>query len=114
MEKIFAIVWAFLNSPIGLTLAGSIVAWGLTRFIFKKPLWNKYWGTIISAIRYAEKEIPDNSEDKSIKKLDAALKYVLKVTDFKPTKKMKAALREGIQIVHSEEETPKIIRGDEE
>jgi hypothetical protein len=74
-----------------------------------RPGWSKYEGTIISAIRFAEKAVPDNAENKSLNRLDKALKYVLAVYEEKegksPSKAVKAELLEGIQLVHNDLET---------
>lgn len=99
-------LWTFLNSPVGITVIGSIVAYALSKLYTAKPAWQKYEGAIISAIKYAEKAIPDDAENKSLKRLDEALDYVLevfeKVNERNATPQETAALTEGIRIVHDE------------
>lgn len=106
MEKFLELLWNVLNSPAVITALAGLLLYGLNKLYDKKPGWSQYEGTIISAVRYAEKVIPDSSESKSLAKLDKALKYVLEVYESKEGKpasdKVKSELREGIQIIHTE------------
>jgi hypothetical protein len=63
----------FINSPIGITIISAIVAWLLSKLFTAKPEWQKYQGTIIAAIKWAEKVVPDNSPDTNVQRLNAAL-----------------------------------------
>jgi hypothetical protein len=98
-------VWAYLNSPLGITVVGAVVAFLIAKLFAAKPGWAKYQGTIISAIRYAEKAIPDGSPNTSIARLDAALKYVLAVIEESekrtPSEAEQAILKDGISLLHS-------------
>ena len=93
-------LWVFINSPFGITIVVGIFA----NVIAMKPLWKRYEGTIIAAIKYAEKLIPDDTENKSKARLDAALKYVLeifeRVNQRSITEKEKHELIEGINLTH--------------
>jgi len=99
-------VWAAMNSPIGITVAAGIVAWLLERVFLALPAWKAYEGTIIGAIKYAEKEIPDDTENKSLARLDAAIKYVLEVYqacgERPPSPRLLSDLRETISVKHAE------------
>ncbi len=101
--------WTFLNSPLGIGTMAALVLWLLNFLYGKKPDWQKYEGTIISAIKLAEKEIPDDVSNKSLSKLDSALRYVLRVyteaNNKRPTQDVIDNIREGIQIKHAELET---------
>lgn len=98
-------VFEFINSPLVVTVAASVCIWLLGKVYTKKPTWQKYEGTVIAAIKAAEKAIPDNSDNKAVKRLDEALKYVLtvfeKVEGRTATAAEKAEIAEGIQIVHN-------------
>lgn len=95
-------VWPFLLSPAFVGLIALVIA----RMFAARPLWEKYAGTIIAGIKYAEKQVPDDSPNKSVQRLDAALKYVLRV--YEQTKGAAATpaeaqqLAEGIQITHAD------------
>ena len=106
MMQVLTVIWNGLNTPAGLTIAGSIVAWLLVRLYAKKPDWKNYEGTIIAAIKHSEKAIPDDVENKSLARLNCALQYVIKVYEqvnqTTISNAMSAALREGIQIKHAE------------
>jgi hypothetical protein len=81
------------------------VLWLLNRLYAAKPTWQPFEGTIIAAVKWAEKEIPDDTPNKSLVRLNAALNYVVKVYEQArgtATEQVKAQLREGIQIVHAE------------
>jgi hypothetical protein len=105
METIFALIWTFLNSPIGMTLVVSALGAILGKIYLSKPLWKKYEGVVISAVKMAEKAVPDGSENKAVARTDAALKYIIKVLE-ESGKKVKskeiAELTSGIAIVHDE------------
>ena len=109
MMTALKVVWEVMNSPIGITAAILVMSWILNKMYSKKPLWKQYEGTIFAAIRKIEKAIPDSN--KSLEKLDAALKYVCDVyearTGKSATDAVKADFEEGIQIVHATVEDKK-------
>ena len=99
-------LWTLLNSPAGITLVAGALLWGLNRLYAAKPGWADYEGTIVAGVKWAEKQIPNDSPNKSLAKLDAALRYVVKVyTEARgkePDKKTVAELKEGIHLVHDQ------------
>jgi len=107
--QFFALVWGVLNSPAGITAVAGFILWLLNKVYAAKPAWRAYEGTIIAAVKFAEKEIPDDSPNKSLARLDAALKYVLQIyeqaTGKGATPEVEAGLKEGIQIKHAELES---------
>jgi hypothetical protein len=104
MKAVIEAVWQLMNSPVGITAVAGLVLWALNRLYTKRPAWKRYEGTIISAVKAAEKAIPDDTPSKSAKRLDAALRYVLRVYEEvegrRPTKAEVAELTEGINITH--------------
>ena len=112
MEAIMNLVWAFLNSPIGMTLVVSAVGSIVAKIYLSKPLWKKYEGVLISAVKMAEKAVPDDSESKGAKRLDEALKYTLRLFDslgvsVKP--KDKPEIVAGIMKVHEKVEADGVL-----
>ena len=109
MEKVLGIVWDVMNSPAGITAMAGVFLWLLNRLYAKKPLWKRFEGSIISAVRFAEKEIPDDTPGKGLARLNAALKYVLRVYEEAKGRKADAGavheLKEGIQVVHDRLDT---------
>ena len=103
---IWQVTWDVINSPAVIALLAGGLLWLLNKLYAKKPAWQAFEGTIIAAVKWAEKEIPDDTPNKSINRLNAALSYVVKVYEEargKPADaKVKAELREGIQIIHAE------------
>ena len=99
-------LWQALNSPLAIAAAAGLILWLLNKLYAAKPTWQAFEGTIIAAVKWAEKEIPDDTPNKAFNRLNAALNYVIKVYEEargKPADaKAKADLREGIQIVHAE------------
>jgi len=95
-------LWTALNSNVGLVTVAGLYLWLFNRW--RTPAWAGYEGAIISAVRFAEKQIPDDVDNKSLAKLDAALNYVLRVyeqvTGKKADTKTQQAFREGIQRTH--------------
>ena len=106
VTAIMEIVWKVLNSPAVIALLAGGLLWLLNKLYAAKPAWQAFEGTIIAAVKWAEKEIPDDTPNKALNRLNAALNYVVKVYEEargKPADaKVQAELREGIQIVHAE------------
>ena len=105
-ENVLSLVWSVVNSPVGIAAAAGLMLYLLNRLYAAKPAWQQFEGAIISAVKLAEKEIPDDVPNKGLARLNAALQYVLKVyqeTEGKrASEKVAADLKEGIQIVHAE------------
>jgi len=105
VEGILKAVWEVLNSPAVIAALAALVLYALNRLYAREPLWQRYEGVIVKAIRFAERQIPDSTPNKSLARLDAALKYVLAV--FEEVEQRRASrsevreLREGIQIQHA-------------
>ena len=101
-------IWDLLNTPIGISAVAGGILLGLNRLYAAKPEWAAYEGTIISAIQFAEKMVPDDTQNRPIAKLNTALSYVLKVYDSthkrKASKKLQSSLVQGIQIQHEKME----------
>ena len=99
MEKTLETIWTVVNSGLGITLLASLVLYILNKIYSKKPAWSAFEGTIISAIRWAEKQSDGN-------KFDEALKLVIKVyeetTKKRASAKVQAELKEGINIIHND------------
>lgn len=106
MENLLETMWAVINSPAGITAMASMVLWGLNRLYASHPAWVKYEGSIIEAVKFAEKSIPDDVENKGLRRFDIALQYVLKVfrevEKRDPKEQEKHELAQGISIVHSD------------
>ena len=105
-ELLGATLWTFLNSPTGITLLGGAILWLLNRIYAAKPMWKQFEGTICDAIRTAEKLIPDDTPNKGLAKLDAALELVLAAFESAKGRAAKpaeeAALKNAIQLKHNE------------
>lgn len=99
-------LWNVLNEPfaIGLLAVGFIAL--LDYIHSRKPTWEKYTGAVIEAIKAAEKVIPDDTENKSIQRLDAALKYAVKVIEDAENRKLGDRevddLADGIKQIHAD------------
>jgi hypothetical protein len=101
---------AFLLSPTGAALVVAILYYVYKVVIQKVPvieeLKDNYLGTVIAAVKFAEKQVPDDVENKAIAKLDLALKYVLDVYASRegmvPADNIANGIKELIQVVHSE------------
>lgn len=94
----FAVIWAAL---VGLFF------WLSSKFNPFQEKWREWEGSIITAIKLAEKEIPDETPSAGLAKLDAALRFVLKAyadahNGKQPPAKLIEQLKQGIQIKHSE------------
>ena len=104
MSAILESLWQALNTPAGVTAMAGLLLWLLNRIYAAKPAWKRFEGAIVSAVKFAEKEIPDDTPNKGLRRLDMALDYVLRVyyeaTGKVARKKTVASLKEGIQLTH--------------
>jgi hypothetical protein len=111
---IWQVMWDVLNSPAVIALMAGGLLWLLNRLYAAKPAWQAFEGTIIAAVKFAEKEIPDDTPNKALYRLNAALNYVVKVYEEARGKPVdaqtKAELREGIQIVHNELDAQGVLK----
>ena len=98
-------IWSILNSPAAITAIAGGLLWLLNRMYTRKPTWVRYEGTIIAAIKAAEKAIPDDVENKSLLRLNNALQTVLdlyaKIEGKRADEATQAEMAEGIQIIHA-------------
>jgi hypothetical protein len=105
-HEILNTIWTAINTPVGITVMAGVFLWLLNRLYAAKPAWAAFEGAIISAVKFAEKQVPDGTPNKGLARLDAALKYVVKVYEEtkgkKPSAKTVAELTEGIQVVHND------------
>ena len=105
-EFIGGVVWAALNSPVGITMAASAALWLLNKVYAARPEWQKYEGALIKAVRWAEKEIPDGTTNQHLKRADLALQYVLaayeRINGFRADSRTREQLAQGVEIVHSD------------
>ena len=101
----------FLNSGIGFALvwAGMVglFMWLASKFNPFQEKWKAWEGSIITGIKLAEKEIPDDTPNSGLAKLDAALRFVLKAyadanNGKQPPAKLVEEIKQGIQIKHSD------------
>lgn len=106
MSDVLTVVWGALNTPVGVAIVAGIILWALNRLYAARPTWRQWEGTIIAAVKHAERIVPDDSPAKPLRRLDEALRYVLRVyeatTGRRADEAVQAELREGIQVKHAE------------
>jgi len=105
MDTVLQTLWAVANSPAVVTALAGLLLYAINKLYLKKPLWAQYEGAVIAAVKFAEKEIPDDVANKSLQRLDTALRYVLKVYEQaqgrKATEAEVAEFTNGIQVKHA-------------
>jgi hypothetical protein len=104
-------VWAFINSPLGFAVIWAAMV-GFFIFLASRlnpfqEAWKKYEGSIITGIKLAEKQIPDDTPNAGLAKLDAAMRFVLKAyaeanSGKQPSARLVEQIRQGIQIKHAD------------
>lgn len=108
-ETIITTIWTAINSPAAISVFAGAVLWLLNKVYAAKPAWKQYEGAIISGIKFAEKNIPNNTENAGLKRLDCALQYVLQVyaeTEGKAaTPAVIAEIKDAIPQIHVELES---------
>ena len=101
---ILKMVFEWMNTPAGIGVVAGVALYIINWVYSRKPLWEQYEGAIISGVKMAEKAIPDDTENKSVRRVDEALKYILEVYECvknrKATQKEKALFVEGIARIH--------------
>ena len=104
-------VTQFFNSSFGFALiwAGvvGLFIWLASRYNPFQEKWKEWEGSIITGIKLAEKNIPDDMPNAGLAKLDAALRFVLKAyaeanNGKQPSAKIIEQIRQGIQIKHED------------
>lgn len=104
--KIIQAAWEIINSPAIIALVAGGMLWALNKLYAAKPTWKAFEGTIIAAVKWAEKQIPGDVSNKALRKLDAALQYVVRIYEQATGKAADHAVRQdltqGIQIIHAE------------
>jgi len=100
-------VWQQLGTPQGLAAIAGMFSWLIAKLFTRKPKWkeyfDKYKGTMLSAVKLAEKEIPDGTENKSMARADQALKYILSVHQ-ELNRASAEDLKQALSVVHDEAE----------
>ena len=106
-------IWELVNSPFFVTTVATVVVFLLNKLYGSKPEWKKYEGSIIQAIRWAEKAIPDGTENKHMERFKHAFQYVLnvfaEVEKRQPSLEEERGLRDGIEIVCAELSAKEIV-----
>jgi hypothetical protein len=76
-----ALIWAFINSNVGLALVGGLLVFLLGRFFKARPEWetlfHKYRPAFFDAVRQAENAISPTTATPALAKSKAALQYLL-------------------------------------
>jgi len=113
LEILVGVIWAALNSPVGVTTIASIALWALNKIYVVRPEWQKYEGAIIKAVQWAEREIPDDATNTHVLRADLALKYVLKayerINDKRADARMAEQLAQGIEVIHTDLESAGVL-----
>lgn len=108
-------LWDLLNSPAGIVFVAAALLYALNKIYDRRPAWRAFEGSIISAIKFAEKIISDDTKNAGLQKCDEALRYVVKVyaeTRGKaPNRKLVESLREGVKIIHAQLEAAGTLGG---
>ena len=111
LTDLFEAINAFFNSGVGFAITWVAVVgffiWLASKFNPFEEKWRQWEGSIITAIKLAEKQIPDDTPDAGLAKLDAALRFVLKAyaeanNGKEAPAKLVEQIKQGIQIKHAD------------
>ena len=113
LDLVLAAVWTIANSPAGVTAIAGIVLWALNKLYAWRPEWQAYEGAIIRGVRWAEKEIPDGSENTHLRRADLALQYAIRAYErmngYRADARMREQLAQGVEVVHAELESANVL-----
>ena len=105
-------VWTFVNSPMGLTIIGFLLMMVAGKIFTKKPKWKElvlaHGPLLMQAVKKAEKEIPDDTSNKGMNRLDQALKFLIALEP-KLYKQKEEDLKKALTAVHTTAEANKNI-----
>lgn len=101
-------LWAFLNSNLGVTGVVATLAWFFKNLFLWKPEWkvvfDKYHPLILQAVKYAEKQIPDDTPNAGLARFDAALRWLEQVDSQITDNHSAQAVRMAINATHAQAE----------
>jgi hypothetical protein len=94
----------FMNAII--TALAGVATWAVAKLFTAKPAWKKYEGLLITAVKAAEKIIPDDAPNKSLARADAALRvfnerYAVAYGKF-PSDAIVTVARLALPIIHDQ------------
>jgi len=94
----------FMNAII--TALAGVATWAVAKLFTAKPAWKKYEGFLITAVKAAEKIIPDDAPNKSLARADAALRvfnerYAVAYGKF-PSDAIVTVARLALPIIHDQ------------
>lgn len=110
-QSLLPILDHLFNSGLGLGVIWLLLVllffWLASKFNPFQEKWRQWEGSIITAIKLAEKQIPNDTPDKGLAKLDAALRFVLQAyadanSGKAPPDQLTEQLKQAIQIKHDE------------
>ena len=102
---------SFFNTGFGFAITWLVMVgvflWLASKFNPFQEKWKEWEGSIITGIKLAEKEIPDDTPNAGLAKLDAALRFVLKAyadanNGKQPSDALVEQIKQGIQIKHAD------------
>ena len=109
MNQFLAALLAIIDQPAVVTAIAGLVAWLVAKLFTAKPAWIKYEGLMLAAVKWAEKIIPDDAENKSIRRADAALNQFILLYErnhgASPAPSLVIAVRDALPIVHDHAES---------
>jgi len=112
-EIALGVAWTALNSPVGITTAASLALWILNKVYAARPEWQAYEGALIKGIQWAEREIPDDCDNKHLRRADLALQYALRAYERMNGKRANARMQEqlamGVECVHADLESAGVL-----
>mgnify|MGYP003607525926 CR=1 FL=1 len=98
-----------LESPAVQTAVLGAIAWAFVALFERRTGWIKYKGYIIAAVKWAEKTVPDTTENKSLKRMDEALKRFIQLYEIAenaaPSATLLDTVRAQISVVHDQLES---------
>lgn len=109
MQGVLAWLWAQANSSAGLTFIAGLWAWVLARVFTWKPAWKRVYEDkkplLLQAVKAAEKEIPDNTPNKALARLDAALRFAIAAdASLGASKAATEDLKQALSLAHADAE----------
>ena len=101
-------LWIFMNSSLGISIIGFILAFVLGKIFTAKPKWKsivlQYGPKLMQAVKMAEKNIPNDIGNAGLARLDEALRYLIQLEP-KLGPVASEDLKQALTAVHATAET---------
>ena len=105
-KQVLDLVWNLVNSGAGIAVLAAILLYGLNKLWAAKPKWkvyyDKYQGSLISAVKEVEQLAEASGREKLEKALELVVEVLERASGSAATPADKVAIKEALSKVHDD------------